>query len=92
MTVAVQTETAEISGHAVRQVNNNDCRSEMCAEKNIWNRRKRSRTLRYGDCGLRANCVRVIGKGWELKGGGRPVGVRREKKEKGRGGKLLSLL
>jgi len=33
-------------------VKESDSRSELSAEKNIWNRRKRSRTLRYEDCGL----------------------------------------
>ena len=40
---------------------NGDWLSELNAAENIWNRRKRSRTLRYGDCVLTADCVRVIG-------------------------------
>ena len=40
---------------------NGDWLSELSAGENIWDRRKRSRTLRYGDCVLRADCVRVIG-------------------------------
>jgi len=43
------------------RVKNNDSRSELSAGENIGNRRKRSRTLRYGECVLTADCVRVIG-------------------------------
>jgi hypothetical protein len=39
----------------------NDWLSELSAGENIWNKRKRSGTLRYGDCVLTADCVRVIG-------------------------------
>jgi len=35
--------------------------SELSAGENIWNRRKGSRTLRYWDCVLTADCVRGIG-------------------------------
>ena len=38
-----------------------DWLSEVSAGENIWNRRMRSRTLRYWDCVLTADCVRVIG-------------------------------
>jgi hypothetical protein len=34
--------------------------SELSAGENIGNRRKRSRTLRYGECVLTADCVRVV--------------------------------
>jgi len=40
---------------------NGDWLSELSAGENIWNSRKRSRTLRYGDCVLIADCVRGIG-------------------------------
>ena len=36
-----------------------------CVGENIWNRRKRSRALRYGDCVLTGYCVR----GDSIKGG-----------------------
>ena len=43
--------------------------SELLGGENIMNRRKGSRTLRYGDCVLRGNCVRGLDKGWERSGG-----------------------
>ena len=42
-------------------VESGDWLRELSAGENIWNRRKRSRTLRYGDCVLTADCVREIG-------------------------------
>ena len=49
---------------------NGDWLSELSAGENIWNRRRRSRTLRYGDCVLTADCVRALDRGWEGKGVG----------------------
>ena len=40
---------------------NGDWLSELSAGENIGSRRKRSRALRYGDCVLTADCVRVVG-------------------------------
>jgi hypothetical protein len=39
---------------------NDDWLSELSSGENIWNRRKRSRTLCYVDCVLTADCVTVI--------------------------------
>jgi len=51
-------------------VENGDWFSELSAGENIWNRRKRRSTLRYGDCVLRADSFRVLENGREGKGVG----------------------
>jgi len=37
----------------------------MSAGENVWNKRKGSRILRYGDCVLRGYCVRELDKRWK---------------------------
>jgi hypothetical protein len=57
----ISCEIFECEGHSDSSVVENcDWLSDLSSGENIWNIIKRSRTLRYGDCVLGADCVRGI--------------------------------